>query len=92
MVAVKSILKKKKSLHHRAAKLILSDPSKPTDDKLKSLKLLPLSKRLKYSKAVTMFEVCNGETSENIHSLFTMSMSSCGSNNFILPRPPYRPV
>ena len=32
------------SLHRRAAKLILSDPSIPTDDKLKTLKLLPLMK------------------------------------------------
>ena len=84
-------LKKLNSLHRRAAKHILSDPSIPIDDKLKSLKLLPLSKRLKYSKAVTMFEVCNGETSEKIHSLFTMSMSSCGSNNFIPPRPSIDP-
>ena len=37
-------LKKNESLHRRAAKLILSYPSIPTDDKLKTLKLLPLTK------------------------------------------------
>ena len=41
-------LKKLNSLHRRAAKPILSDPSIPTDDKLKTLKLLPLTKQLKY--------------------------------------------
>ena len=34
-------LKIMNSLHRRAAKLILSDPSLPPDDKLKTLKLLP---------------------------------------------------
>ena len=94
-------LKKLNSLHRRAAKLILSDqsvptdPSLPTDDKLKSLKLLPLTKQLKYNKAVMMFKVCNGETPEYIRSLLTRSTSRYGSNNFIPPRPRidlYKPV
>ena len=74
------------SLHRRAAKLILSDPSIPTDEKLKTLKLLPLTKQLKYNKAVVMFEVHSGKTPEYIHSLFTRSSSRYGSNNFIPPR------
>ena len=69
----KTTTKKKNSLHCRTAKLILSDLSIPTDDKLKALKLLPLTKQLKDNQAVMMFEVCNGETSEYIHSLFTRS-------------------
>ena len=68
-------LKKLNSLHRRAAKLILSDPSKPADDKLKTLKLLPLMKQLKYNKAVMMFKVRNGKTPEYIRSLFTRSSS-----------------
>ena len=79
--------KKTNSLHCRTAKLILSDLSIPTDDKLKALKLLPLTKQLKDNQAVMMFEVCNGETSEYIHSLFTRSTSRYGSNNFIPPTP-----
>ena len=75
------------SLHRCAANLILSDPSAPTDDKLKSLKLLPLTKQLKYNKAVMMFKVRNGKTPEYIRSLFTRSSSSYGSNDFIPPRP-----
>ncbi|WP_419626843.1 hypothetical protein, partial [Thiolapillus sp.] len=80
-------LKKLNSLHRRAAKLILSDPSIPTDDKLKTLKLLPLTKQLKYNKAVMMFKVRNGKSPEYIRSLFTRSSSRYGSNNFIPPRP-----
>ena len=57
-------LKNLHSLHRCAAKLILSDPSKPADDKLKTLKLLPLMKQLKYNKAVMMFKVRNGKTPE----------------------------
>ena len=75
------------SLHCCTAKLILSDPSIPTDDKLKTLKLLPLTKQLKYNKAVMMFKVCNGETSEYILSLLTRSTSRYNSNNCIQPRP-----
>ena len=74
------------SLHRRATKLILSDPSIPTDNKLKSIKLLPLTKQLKYNKAVVMFKVYNGKTPEYIRSLFTRSSSRYGSNNFIPPR------
>ena len=83
------------SLHRRATKLILSDPSIPTDNKLKSIKLLPLTKQLKYNKAVVMFKVYNGKTPEYIRSLFTRSSSRYGSNNFIPPRPRidlYKPV
>ena len=80
-------LKKLNFLHRRAAKLIFSDPSIPTDDKLKTLKLLLLTKQLKYNKAVVMFEVPSGKTPEYIHSLFTRSSSRYGSNNFIPPRP-----
>ena len=58
-------------LHRRAAKLIFSDLSIPTDDKLKTLKLLPLTKQLKENKAVIMFKVFNGETPEYVRSLFT---------------------
>ena len=79
--------KKMNSPHRRAAKLILSDPSVPTDDKLKTLKLLPLTKQLKYNKAVMMFKVRNGKTPEYIRSLFTRSSSRYGPNNFIPPRP-----
>ena len=78
-------LKKLNPLHHRAAKLILSDPSIPTDDKLKTLKLLPLTKQRKYNKAVIMFKVRNGKTPEYIRSLFTRSTRRYGSNNFIPP-------
>ena len=69
-------LKKLNSLHRRAAKLILSYPSIPTDDKLKTLKLLPITKQLKYNKAVMMFTARNGKTPEYIRSLFTR-FSSC---------------
>ena len=89
MVAVKSIYKKKKkkTLHRRTAKLILSYLSIPTDDKLKTLKLLPLAKQIKYNTAVTIFKVRSGETPEYVRSLFTSSTSRYGSNNFNLPQP-----
>ena len=80
-------LKKLNFLRRPAAKLILSDPSIPTDDKLKILKLLPLTKLLKYDKAVMMFKVRNGKTPEYFRSLFTRSSSRYGSNNFIPSRP-----
>ena len=78
-------LKKLNSLHRRAAKLILSNPSIPIDDKLKTLKLLPLTKQLKYNKAVMMFKVRNVKTPKYIHSLSTRSSNRYGSNNFNPP-------
>lgn len=45
--------KQQHCLHCRAAKLILCYLSVLTDDKLKTLNLLPLTKQLKYRKAVT---------------------------------------
>ena len=80
-------LKKLNSLHRRAAKLILSNPYINTDDKLKTRKLLPLTKQLKYNKALMMFKVRNVKTPKYIHSLFTKSSSRYCSNNFIPPRP-----
>ena len=56
--AVRTIYKEKKedrNLNRRATKRILSDLSNPTDDKLKSLKLLPIRKQLKNNKAVILF-------------------------------------
>ena len=44
--------KQQHCLHCRAAKLILCYLSVLTDDKLKTLNLLPLTKQLKYRKAV----------------------------------------
>ena len=53
-------LKTLNSLHCRTAKLILSDLPIPTDDELKTLKLLPLTKQLKYNRVVIMSKLCNG--------------------------------
>ena len=56
-----------------------------TDWKL--IKFFSLTKRLKYNKAVMMFEASSGKTPEYIRSLFTRSTSRYGSQNFIPPRP-----
>ena len=53
-------LKTLNSLRCRTAKLILSDLPIPTDDELKTLKLLPLTKQLKYNRVVIMSKLCNG--------------------------------
>ena len=80
-------LKKLNSLHRRSAKLIHSDSLIPKDDKLKTLKLLPLEKQLKYDKAVMTFKVTSGKIPHYIHSLIARSTSRSASNNYIPLRP-----
>ena len=52
-------LRRLNSLHRRAAKLILPDPSLSTDQKLKKLNILPLHKHLLFNKGVMMFKIRN---------------------------------
>ena len=84
------------SLHRRAAELILSDLSIPTDDKVKlwnsshqkkTNKKHTHTKKLQveYNKAVMMFKVTSGEIPLYIRSLFTRSTRRYTSNNFIPP-------
>ena len=77
-------LNKLNSLHHRAAKLLLSDKNSSTDEKMKALSIQPLQKQLYFNKAVLMFKA-NRMTPSYIISLFTESSNR--TNRYVLPKP-----
>ena len=51
-----------KSLHRRAAKLLLSDKKLSTDEKMKALSILPLQKQQYFNKAVLIAREPGGPT------------------------------
>lgn len=82
-------LKRLNSLHRRAAKLILPDPSLTTDQKLAALKILPLKDHLTYNKGMVMFKALNDKLPPYITTLFTAQSStySRSRKSLIVPRP-----
>ena len=82
-------MKKLNSLHRRAAKIILPNPLLSTDEKLKQLGILPLSKHLVYNKAVFMYKIWQQKVPEYISQLFHRSPSQYGKTNsmYIIPLP-----
>ena len=82
-------LKRLNSLHRRAAKIILPDPSLTTDSKLWEAGILSMKDQLKYNKSVFMFKIWNNQTPEYLSKFFRQSMSNYGKHNklYIMPRP-----
>jgi len=81
--------KKLNSLHRRAVKLILPLPFLTTDQKLHSLKFLPLKQHLYLNKAVLMHKVINKKVSPYLHDLiFEQQLNVRTQGNRIgIPRP-----
>ena len=75
-----------KSLYRRSAKIIGKDYDMSTDDKLKTLNMLPFYKHLEYNKAVFMFKVFSKSSPVNICDLFHKCRSN-RSMNFKPPKP-----
>ena len=83
--------KKLNSLHRRAGKLILPDPSLSTELKMSTLGILNLPPQLtyNYNKGVFMHKVLNNNSPNSLAQLFTSHQSHCTNfrNNFYVPRP-----
>ena len=80
----------KKSLHPRAGKLILLDPSLSTEQKMRSFGMLSLPQQLIYSKVVFMHNSLNHNDSPNYLAQVFISHQSHytnSKNNLYLPRP-----
>jgi len=82
-----SNLKRLNSLHRRAVKQILPDQSLTTDQKLKSLNILPLDKHLLFNKGVLMYKVWNELCPEYICRLLSKSVSKYSTcrKTYIIP-------
>ena len=80
-------MKKLRSLHRRAIKLILPDSTIPTDIKHQLLNILPLHQQLEFNKAVWMFKIYHGEAPPYLESLIRKATDRYGSDKLIPPLP-----
>ena len=84
-------LKKRKtnSLHRRAGKLILPDPSLSTEQKMSTLGILNLPQQLAYNKGICMHKVLNNNSPNYLAQLFISHQShyTNSRNNLYVPRP-----
>ena len=81
------LFRKLNSLHRRAAKLMLPDPSIITEAKIHRLGLLPLREKLMLNKAVLVFKACRNHSPQYLASLFVCSNNRSSSKTIILPKP-----
>ena len=81
--------KKLNSLHRRAGKLILPDPSLSTEQKMSALGILNLPQQLTYNKGIFMPKVLNNNSPNYLAQLFTSHQShyTNSRNNLYVPRP-----
>ena len=85
-----NIFKKLSSLHRRSAKLINQDPSLTTDQKLKSLKMLPLKEHLSFNKSTFMYKFFSGLLPSYLNDVLPKIKQSSYANsriNVTVPRP-----
>ena len=82
-------LKKLNTLHRRAGKLILPDPSLSTKQKMSALGILNLPQQLAYNKGIFMHKVLTNISPDYLVQVFISRQShyTNSSNNFYVPRP-----
>ena len=82
-------LKKLNSLHRRAGKLILPDPSLSTEQKMNALDILNLPQQLAYNQGIFMHKVFNNNSPNYLAQLFIGHQShyTNSRNNLYVPRP-----
>ena len=82
-------MKRLNSLHRRAAKVILPDPTLTTDQKLQRLNILPLKKHLLFNKGIMVFRIKHAKLPKYLCDLFSKQNSrySKRHSHFITPRP-----
>ena len=77
------------SLHRRAGKWILPDPSLSTEQKMRALRILNLPQQLAYNKGIFMHKVLNNNSPNYLAQLFISHQShyTNSRNNLYVPRP-----
>ena len=78
-------IKRMNSLHRRAAKLILPNPSLSTTEKLLTLNVLPLSHQFDYNTAILMYKLHLGKAAPYLHTFLRRATQRYGSVDYILP-------
>ena len=82
-------LKKLNSLHRRAGKLILPDPSLSTEQKMSALGIFNLPQQLTYNKGLFMHKVLNNNSPNYLAQFFISHQFHCTNsrNKLYVPRP-----
>ena len=82
-------LKKLNSLHRRAGRLILPDPSLSTEQKMSAPGISNLPQQLAYNKGIFMHKVLNNNSPDYLAQLFISHQSHYINfrNNLYVPRP-----
>ena len=75
------------SVHRKAVKHLVNDPELQTDDKLKKLKVLPLSKQYEYNKIILVHKVYHDLAPPYLNNLIRKAPNRYDSKNLILPLP-----
>ena len=75
------------SVHRKAVKHLINDPELQTDDKLKKLKVLPLSKQYEYNKIILVHKVYHDLAPPYLNNLIRKAPNRYDSKNLILPLP-----
>ena len=83
----KDTFKKLNSIHRRAIKHLHHQHGQSTDDKLKVLQILPLTKQLEYNKLIVTHNIYNGRTPTYLNNLIKKTAERYASMNLLAPTP-----
>ena len=75
------------AIHRKAVKHLINDPEQQTDDKLKTLGILPLKEQYKYNKIILMHKIYHENTPPYLDNLVRKAPGRYNSKNIILPLP-----
>jgi hypothetical protein len=79
-------IKKLNSLHRRAAKSLVFNPYLSTDDKLRSVDILPLDKQFQMNTAVLVYKARHDLVPSYIKNLLVTNDNRYALDKYILPR------
>jgi len=82
-------IKRLNSLHRRSVKLITGKSNDSTEQRMKTLHILPLRKQFLYNKGIMMYKICHAQTPSYLSDLFSSTHSPYISSrrNLSTPRP-----
>ena len=80
------IFKKINSIHRRAIKKLNNNQTLTTDQKLRTLAILPLKKQLEFNKLVLIHKIYNEKTPPYLNNIITKASCRYNSKNLLIPK------
>ena len=78
-------MKRLNAVRRRAVKLLINDQNMSTDNKFKSLNILPLSQQLTFNKAIMAHKIYHNKAPPYLSPLFRKATDRYGSTRLTLP-------